>query len=188
MHVVDISGAEGRNPVEDIRLINRELLKYSKELAERPQIIAANKTDAVEDAALLPLLEAYAEKNGCPMVCVSAVTGENLKPLVDLIVEKLRELPPLTVYETEMDTAEAPASSEVSDNREIILRRESEKFIVEGDWLYNLMGSINFDDRESLNYFEKVLRQAGVYDKMKAFGVHDGDTVSIYGMEFDFIL
>lgn len=188
VHVVDISGAEGRNPVEDIRLINRELLKYSKELAERPQIIAANKTDAVEDAALLPLLEAYAEKNGCPMVCVSAVTGENLKPLVDLIAEKLRELPPLTVYETEMDTTEAPASSEASDNREIILRRENEKFIVEGDWLYNLMGSINFDDRESLNYFEKVLRQAGVYDKMKAFGVHDGDTVSIYGMEFDFIL
>ncbi len=188
VHVVDISGVEGRDPIEDIRLINRELSSYSEALAQRPQILAANKADVIEDETLFQRLQVYAAENNCPLIRVSAVTGENLKALVNLISDMLRRLPPLTVYEPEL-SADAPLNSEASkDDREIRIRRENEIYIVEGDWLYNLMGSINFDDRESLNYFEKVLRQAGVYEKMKDFGVRDGDTVSMYGMEFDFIL
>lgn len=163
--MVDISGVEGRDPIEDIRLINRELSSYSEALAQRPQILAANKADVIEDETLFQRLQVYAAENNCPLIRVSAVTGENLKALVNLISDMLRRLPPLTVYEPEL-SADAPLNSEASkDDREIRIRRENEIYIVEGDWLYNLMGSINFDDRESLNYFEKVLRQAGVYEK-----------------------
>lgn len=117
------------------------------------------------------------------MLYVSAVTHEGIPEMIHRVSERLRLLPPVTVYESELpqETAEAAGV------RETVIRRENNTFFVEGDWIYNLMGRINFDDYESLNYFQRVLQTAGVFAMLEERGCHDGDTVSIYGFEFDFV-
>ncbi len=184
LHVVDISCFEGRDPVEDIKLINKELERYSPELATRPQIILANKCDALDREAVdIDRFEAFVEENGWEMMYVSAATGENLEELVKLVAERLEELPPLRIYDGEMVYEEAMNTGE----KETVIRRQNNTFYVEGDWLYNLMGQINFDDYESLNYFQNVLKKSGVFEALEAKGCKDGDTVSMYDFEFDYV-
>ena len=120
------------------------------------------------------------------MVYVSAVTGEGLDKLVKLTSETLADLPPITVYEAEY-SPEDEAFANTAGVRETTVRRENEKYIVEGEWLYNFMGQINFDDYESLNFFQRVLSKNGVIDKLREAGIEEGDTVSIYDFEFDFV-
>ncbi len=185
IHVVDVSGSEGRDPIEDIRLINEELGQYSESLGTRPQIIVANKRDLLPpDADLTPFETFVKEELGCPLLYASAATGEGLKQMVHLAAEMLRDLPPLTIYEADY-VAPEPVITE--EDHPITLRKEGKLWVVEADWLYNLVGSVNFEDRESLNYFDRVLRSSGVFDKMRAGGVRDGDAVSIYDFEFDFV-
>ena len=187
LHVVDIAGTDGRDPVEDIEKINYELSQYSEELSTRPQIIVANKIDSVlEEEEIYQNFKVYVEKNDLPVVFVSAVTGEGLEELVRVATEKLKELPPVTIYEAEY-SAEDEAVANTAGAKETIVRRENEKFIVEGEWLYNFMGQINFDDYESLNFFQRVLIKNGVIEKLRQAGVEEGDTVSIYDFEFDFV-
>ena len=184
LHVVDISCFEGRDPVDDIIMINTELLKYSPELADRPQIIVANKCDALDrDIVDVDAFEAYVKDIGCELIYVSAATGENLDKLVRLCAKRLEELPPMLVYESEYTEEEAYVESA----KETVIRRENDTFYVEGDWLYNLMGQINFDDYESMNYFQKVLKNSGVFDMLEKKGCTDGNTVSIYDFEFDYV-
>ena len=186
LHVVDISAQDGRDPADDIDKIDTELKRYSPELSERPQIVVANKVDSadLEDGAALRF-KARCEELGRDVVYVSAVTGEGLDELVRLAAEKLRDLPPITVYETEI----TPEDEAVRGNGERIteIRREGGKFIVEGAWLFNFMGQINFSDYESLNFFQRVLQKNGVFDKLREAGIEEGDTVSIYDFEFDFV-
>lgn len=183
LHVVDISGDDG-DPVANIKLINGELEKYDPALIRRPQIIAANKYDINEEYSdYIEPVKAYCEENGVPFVFVSAATGYNMDELCALIVKTLSTLPPLTVYEPDYV---APVEADRGD-RSVVIRRENDTFYVEGEWLYNLMGSINFEDRESLNYFERMLRQNGVIAALEEKGAKDGDTVSIYDFEFDFV-
>ena len=187
LHVVDIAGTDGRNPIDDIEKINTELLRYSPELSERPQIIVANKIDSADmESDEVRAFADYCESRGYPIVYVSAVTGEGLDGLVKLTREKLDELPPLTVYEAEY-SAEDEAIANTVGEKETFVRREGEKFIVEGEWLYNFMGQINFSDYESLNFFQRVLIKNGVIDMLRKAGVEEGDTVSIYDFEFDFV-
>ena len=187
LHVVDIAGTDGRDPVEDIEKINYELSQYSEQLATRPQIIVANKIDSVlEEEEIYINLKNYVEKNNLPVVYVSAVTGEGLDQLVKMAIDKLKDLPPVTIYEPEYSEEDEAIASSVGA-RETIVRRENDKFIVEGEWLYNFMGQINFDDYESLNFFQRVLIKNGVIDKLRKAGVEEGDTVSIYDFEFDFV-
>ena len=187
LHVVDIAGTDGRDPVEDIEKINYELSQYSEQLATRPQIIVANKIDSVlEEEEIYINFKNYVEKNNLPVVYVSAVTGEGLDQLVKMAVDKLKDLPPVTIYEPEYSDEDEAIASSVGA-RETIVRRENDKFIVEGEWLYNFMGQINFDDYESLNFFQRVLIKNGVIDKLRKAGVEEGDTVSIYDFEFDFV-
>ena len=187
LHVVDIAGTDGRDPVEDIEKINYELSQYSEQLATRPQIIVANKIDSVlEEEEIYINFKNYVEKNNLPVVYVSAVTGEGLDQLVKMAVDKLKDLPPVTIYEPEYSDEDEAIASSVGA-RETIVRRENDKFIVEGEWLYNFMGQINFDDYESLNFFQRVLIKNGVIDKLRQAGVEEGDTVSIYDFEFDFV-
>ena len=186
LHVVDISAQDGRDPSDDIDKIDTELKKYSPELSERPQIIVANKVDSadLEDESVIRFKKRCSELDR-EVVYVSAVTGEGLDALVKLAAEKLRDLPPITVYETEI----TPEDEAVRGSGERIteIRREGGKFIVEGEWLFNLMGQINFSDYESLNFFQRVLQKNGVIDKLREAGVEEGDTVSIYDFEFDFV-
>ena len=187
LHVVDVAGTDGRDPVEDIEKINFELRQYSETLADRPQIIVANKIDSVlEEEEIFVRFSEYVKKNNLPVVYVSAVTGEGLDKLVRMATEKLKELPPVTIYEPEY-SPEDEAISAAGGARETSVRIEDGKYIVEGEWLFNFMGQINFDDYESLNFFQRVLIKNGVIDMLRKAGIEEGDTVSIYDFEFDFV-
>ena len=187
LHVVDVAGTDGRDPAEDFLKINAELAKYSEELASRPQIVVANKIDSADlDSEEYKRFCETAESLGYPILKVSAVTGEGLDELVRFTAEKLDTLPPITVYESEY-SPEDEAIDSAQGSKETVVRRENGKFIVEGEWLYNFMGRINFGDYESLNFFQRVLVKNGVIDKLREAGVEEGDTVSIYDFEFDFV-
>ena len=184
LHVVDVAGVEYRDPIEDIKTINAELEKYSPELATRPQIIVANKCDMLPGSEVdVQAFELFVDENGWELFYVSAVTGEGLDELVHAVGERLKLLPPVLVYESEVvrETEAAPTAED------IVIRREDGKYIVEGDFIYNIMGRINFDNYESLNYFQHTLQRNGVFEKLEAAGCTDGDTVSIYDFEFDYV-
>lgn len=183
IHVVDISGSEGRDPIDDIKKINSELAGYSEKLAMRPQIIAANKCDAAGDVDLAAFERFVKEELGAELVYVSAATRENIDTLVRLAADMLDDLPPIEYYEAEY----APQTPVDDGDRAVDITFDGKVWFVEGDWLYNFMGSINFDDRESLSYFQRVLKSSGLIEKLEEAGVKDGDTVSIYDFEFDFV-
>ena len=187
LHVVDISAQDGRDPCDDIDKIDSELKRYSPELSTRPQILVANKTDSVDpDSEELVRFKKYAKKLDREVIFVSAITGEGLDELVTVTAERLKELPPMTIYDTEI-TPEDEAIRNSSGEKITTVRRENHKFIVEGEWLFNFMGQINFGDYESVNFFQRVLVKNGVIDKLREAGVEEGDTVSIYDFEFDFV-
>ena len=187
LHVVDVSAADGRDPISDVEKINEELERYSSELALRPQIIVANKIDRVdpEDPVAAEFYN-YCEEKGYKVLRVSAITGEGLDELVRACVEALAELPPILVYESEY-SPEDEAIEAAAGTKETTVRRECGIYIVEGEWLYNLMGQVNFEDYESLSFFQRALIRNGVIDKLREAGVEEGDTVSIYDFEFDFV-
>ncbi len=184
LHVVDISCFEGRDPVEDIKKINYELGRYSEELAIRPQIILANKCDALDRELVdVDAFEAYVKENGWTLLYVSAVTGEGLDEMIRLVAERLKDLPPMKIYESEY----APEDAYVGGGKDTVIRRENDTFYVTGEWLKNLMGQINFSDYESLNFFQRVLEKSGVFEALEKKGCRDGHTVSIYDFEFDYV-
>ncbi len=188
LHVVDISGSEGRDPVSDMEIIDRELTDYSPVLADRPQIMVANKADLADENS--PAVLAFKEKcnaMGRKLCFVSAATGAGVQEMLACVREALRELPPIAEYEPEI-TPEDNAVSSVGCGIETTVRRENGVWYVEGQWLENFMGQINFDDYESLNFFQRVLEKNGVFRLLREKGVSDGDTVNIYDYEFDFVL
>ena len=185
LHVVDISCEEGRDPIEDIRVINGELSRYSEKLAALPQMIVANKADALDEELVdVKAFEAYVRENGWELMYVSAATGDNLKELVTTVAKRLADLPPVTVFETELNVEE---EIEEIDRDAITVRRENNDFYVEGPWLTELVDSIHFTDYESLAYFEKTLIRRGVIKLLEEKGCTDGHTVHIYDFEFDFV-
>ena len=184
LHVVDVAGTEGRDPVTDIEMINKELANYSQELSKRPQIVLANKTDLLPPDADLTEFEKYVSDHGWPLLYISAATRKGLDEMVRFVDEKLSELPPVQVYEREVNDENGEAGA---SGKEYTIRRENDTFFVEGEWVFNLMGRINFDDHESLRYFQLTLQKAGVFDALEAKGCKDGDTVSIYDFEFDYV-
>ena len=184
LHVVDISCFEGRNPIDDIITINNELARYSPELAKRPQMIIANKLDSLdEDLVDIKAFENFVDENGWEMMYISAYLEENLDEMVHRVAERLKLLPPITVYESEYDESDAY----VSGGKETIIRNVNGVYEVEGEWLFNLMGQINFSNYESLNFFQRVLDKSGVFKMLEDKGCREGDTVSIYDFEFDYI-
>nr|MBQ8890359.1 GTPase ObgE [Clostridia bacterium] len=187
LHVVDLAGTDGRDPIDDIDKIDTELSRYSENLSARPQIMVANKIDSLDRED--EIFERFEEKCialGRPFVYVSAYTGENLEELVRVTAEKLKELPPLTVYEAEY-SPEEEALKNSAGVRETHIRKENGKYFVEGEWLYNFMGQINFSDYESLSFFQRVLAKNGVFDMLREAGIEEGDTVNIYDFEFEFV-
>ena len=184
LHVVDISCFEGRNPIDDIITINNELARYSPELAKRPQMIIANKLDSLDESVVdIEAFENFVDENGWEMMYISAYLEENLDEMVHRVAERLKLLPPITIYESEYDESDAY----VSGGKETIIRNVNGVFEVEGEWLFNLMGQINFSNYESLNFFQRVLEKSGVFRDLEAKGCREGDTVSIYDFEFDYI-
>lgn len=184
VHVVDVSGSEGRDPKDDFEIINRELKSFSEDLAMRPQIVAANKCDMASPNQIADFRN-YLASRGIEMFEVSAATTQGTKELVRAVYSELQKLPPIREYE-----AEAPALPEdaaVSGQRFEITRGDDSVFYVEAPWLEHIMRMIDMDDYSSLQYFQRVLRSSGIIDKLEEMGIEEGDTVNIFGFEFDFV-
>ena len=182
VHLVDVSGSEGRDPIADFDAINAELKQYSPELAQRPQIVVANKTDLLADPEQLEAFRCHVEEAGYEFMAMSAATHQGTRELVQAIARRLAELPPVTVYEPEY----VPRPPEVDTTAPLDIHRDDHTWLVEGPWLQRLMGNINFSDYESRMYFDKVLRQSGLFDQLEQMGIQDGDIVSMYDLEFEY--
>lgn len=183
VHIVDVSGSEGRDPVEDFDAINAELSQYSPELATRPQLVCANKTDILDpDFDNLERLRAHVEALGYPLFELSAATHQGTRPLVAKIAESLSTLPPVTVYEPEY----VPKAPEIDTSAPLDIEHEDDVWYIEGPWLQRVMSNTNFADYESRMYFDKALRESGLYERLEEMGIQDGDTVSLYDFEFTY--
>ena len=181
LHFIDVSGEEGRNPVEDYYAINKELKKYSEKLSQRKQILVATKIDVMQDETRLKNLEELAKKENLELYKISAITGEGVEKLLDHVSKVLETLPKEELIETE----EKMVYTLKDKDQEWTARKEGNKFIVEGRAVDRLMGRINIEDNESMYYFHKCLKNMGIDDKLKELGVCDGDTVIIAGWELE---
>jgi len=184
VHIVDVSGIEGRDPVEDLEIINNELKNFSPILAECPQIIAANKIDAVSDRVLADKLKKHAEMLEIPYFEMSAAAHIGTRELMYYVYDRLAELPPVKTYESEFTQLETNFIDK--SDYSIKITKNDGIFFIEGAWLLRIMRSVNFDDNESLQYFQRVLRNSGVIKKLVAEDIQEGDTVSIYDFEFEY--
>ncbi|SDN40611.1 GTPase ObgE [Acetanaerobacterium elongatum] len=181
VHIVDVSGSEGRDPKEDFVKINYELKNFSEELAERPQIVVANKCDIAEPEQI-ESFKRYVEDQGYPFFSIAAATRQGVDALKYAIAARLKELPPIKRYEPE----QAPLET-IGDNRSFEITDQDGVFVVEAPWLLKVLSSCNMEDYESLQYFQRVLVESGIIDKLVEMGVKEGDTVSIYDFEFDYV-
>ena len=182
IHVVDVSGCEGRDPVADFDAIQEELKQYSPALASRRMLVAGNKVDIAADRAGLEALKAHVEALGMPFFELSAAAHLGTRELMKAAAAELSELPPIITYEPEY----VPRPPEVDTSEPLHIEHVDDTWIVEGPWLQKLMGNVNFGDYESRNWFDKMLRQSGLFDRLEEMGIHDGDTVSLYNLEFEY--
>ena len=180
LHVVDISGSEGRDPLEDLDQINTELERYGN-LGEKPQIIVCNKMDLPGAAENAKRMRSLAEGMGCPMFEVSAATHQGFKELLAETARQLENLPPILHYQEE----EAPEPEKKEADWRVIF--DGATYFVEGAGMERLLETVNFDDLESLNWFHRTLRKMGVIDALREAGAGEGSSVMIGDMEFDFV-
>lgn len=182
LHVVDVSGCEGRDPIEDVHTINEELFKYSEKLAEKPQIIVANKMDIPSFDENFEKFKAQMEDEGYTVFAISAATRKGIDDVLYYTAKMLDELPL-----DDEDDYEYLDLDEERNTDSIEITVEDGVYIVEGMYVRKIVGSTNFDDYESLQYFQRALRKSGVIDMLEEKGIKEGDTVHMYGIEFDYI-
>ncbi len=180
LHVVDASGSEERDPVEDFRIINEELEKYGEPVG-RPQLVVLNKCDLIPEEARVQELKVAFEKMGYQAFPVSAATHKGFEVLLDQVVRMLPELPPPRIFD-EVEVTEVPRSAQG-----FTVRREGGAFVVEGPAMQHFIDSVNFEDEDSLNWFHRTLRDRGIIDALREKGAGEGDTIRIGDMEFDFV-
>ena len=184
VHLVDVSGSEGRDPVADFDAINAELAQYSPDLAKRPQIVCANKSDILDpDSDNLTRLRSHVEAQGYTLLEISAAAHQGTAELVKKVAQMLSVLPPVTVYEPEY----VPKPPVIDASAPLDIQRADDgTWLVEGPWLQRLMANVNFADYESRMWFDKTLRQSGLFQQLEDMGIQDGDTVSMYDFEFEY--
>jgi GTP-binding protein len=183
VHIVDVSGSEGRDPIADFDAICAELHDYSVDLSNRPMIVAANKCDLLHpNSDNLQRLREHVEALGFELYEISAGTTQGTKKLMQIVAEKLRTLPPVTIYEPEYVAPVAQAG----DPRELEIEHYGSTWMIFGQWLERLVQDINFDDYESRNYFDQQLRKCGLFARLEEQGIQDGDVVNIYDFEFEY--
>ena len=181
--IVDVAGSEGRDPIEDFEKINLELERFNPELAERPQIVAANKIDLATDEQR-EAFRAYIEEKGYEYFEMCAPILEGTKEVIDAVAAKLATLPPVVRYEQE----EIPLDMLVKkQNTGFTITVEDDVYIVEAEWLIKILCRTDLDDYESLQYFQRVLISSGIIDALREKGINEGDIVSIYDYEFEFM-
>ena len=183
IHIVDVSGSEGRDPKEDFVTINNELKKFNPELAERQMLVAGNKCDMATDEQIEDFRK-FVEEQGYSFFPIMAEIHYGVDELMNKTLETLSKLPPIREFEAEP----APViPAEEIDRHEVKITVQDDVYFVEGEWLLQVMKSVNFDDYESVNYFQRVLTNGGVIDALRDAGIDEGDTVSIYDLEFEFV-
>ena len=182
VHVVDASGSEGRDPVEDFEAINQELGQYSPELAQRRMIVVGNKADIATDRTQMDQLRTYVQAKGLPFFELPAATNRGVRELIYATAQELEKLPPIAVYEPDY----VPAPPVVDTSGEVSIVHEDDTWLVDGPWLQRLMANVNFGDLESRNWFDRMLRESGLFDRLEAMGIQDGDIVSLYNLEFEY--
>lgn len=180
LHVIDVSGVEGRNPVEDFNIINEELKQYSEKLANRKQIIVANKIDSMQDETLYKELEKMAKEKNIEIFKISAVTGEGLKELLTRVTEVLKTLPKEEIVEIKQRKLYT-----LEEKEEFTIEKEDGIFIVDGPGVQRIMRRVNLEDNESMHYFQKCLDELGVNQALKEAGVQEGDTVRVVDWELE---
>ena len=183
VHIVDAAGSEGRDPIEDFEIINKELEKFDPELAKRPQIVAANKIDLATDEQL-ERLEKYFTGKGYEYHTLCAPITEGTDALISAVWNKLQTLPPIKKYEAEVIPLEM---FEKQNDKGFTIRVEDNIYFVEAPWLLKILQRTDLDDYESLQYFQRILISSGIIDALRERGICEGDTVSIYDLEFDFV-
>lgn len=187
IHMVDAASTEGRDPLNDINIINQELKKYSEELAARPQVIAANKTDVfygTEEDTVISLLREEFEPKGIPVFPISAVSGKGVKELlyhVKKLLDDIHEEP--TVFEREfvldeMDFADEPYTVEYDE--------KDNMYVVEGPRIERMLGYTNLDSEKGFQFFQKFLKTSGILEELERLGIEEGDTVRMYDLQFDY--
>ncbi len=185
VHIVDAAGTEGRDPVADIHAINRELCAYNPELLNKPQVIAANKMDAIfgDENEIIRTLRAEFEKDGVKVIPISAVSGQGLKDLLYEIRRLLQSCPKEPViYEQEFD----PALCSFKNEPYSIERADDGAYVVEGPKIDKMLGYTNIDSEKGFLFFQKFLKEQGILKELENMGIKDGDTVRMYGHEFDY--
>lgn len=183
IHVIDVAALEGRNPMDDFHIINSELKKYNEQLAERPQVIAANKIDVADENVLKDFTNDM-ERLNYKVFPISAATGYGIRDLINYVYQQVKTLPEPTVYQPEVP--EVVYRAEEEEPFTIVI--ENDVFVVDGPWIRELLRGINFADRESMQYFQRAIRRKGVIQALEDKGIKEGDTVLIGDdMEFDYI-
>lgn len=183
VHILDVAGSEGRDPIEDFNIINEELVKFNPDLAERPQIVVGNKIDLATDEQRAQAKE-YFEANGYEYYEMCAPIQEGTQEIVNALWNRLQTLPPIKQYEQESIPAEM---FEKTEDKSFNIRVEDDVYFVEAEWLLKILQRCDLDDYESLQYFQRVLVSSGIIDALHDRGINEGDTVSIYDLEFDFV-
>lgn len=180
LHIIDVSGIEGRNPVEDFDIINEELKQYSEKLAKRKQIIVANKIDSMQDETLYKELEKMAKERDIEIFKISAVTGEGIKELLTRVTEVLKTLPKEEIVEIKQRKIYT-----LEEKEEFTIEKEDGIFVVDGPGVQRIMRRVNLEDNESMHYFQKCLDELGVNKALKEAGVQEGDTVRVVDWELE---
>ncbi len=183
VHVIDASGSEGRDPKDDFEKINAELKVFNPEMAEREQIIALNKCDMCDDDELAALHK-YFEDMGYAVFDMMAAINEGVRPLINHIAERVQKLPPIKRYEPE--ARPEPEITE-ADRNAFTIHMDGDKFVIEAEWLLKILETVDPDDYESLQYFQRVLQSSGIIAELEKMGVAEGDTVCVYDIEFDYV-
>lgn len=185
VHVVDVSGSEGRDPKEDFDIISEELKSFNEELSRVPMIVAANKSDMATEEQIVDFKE-YIENRGIEFIEISAATTKGTDELVDKIAEMLSSLPPVKRYEAQPLTREE-LDEKLLTKKDFNITVEDGIYFVEADWLYDILRVVNMDDYSSLQYFQRVLQTSGIIDKLEEMGINEGDTVAIFDFEFEYM-
>ena len=184
IHIVDVSGSEGRNPIDDFEKINEELKKFNPDLAERPMIVAGNKIDMAEPEQIEEFKK-YVNDKGYEYYSICAPIMEGTKELMNVTWNMLKELPPIKEYEVE----EIPLESLIpeDDNSFKITQEDEGYYLVEAKWFPRVLKGIDVTDYEALQYMQRVLEKSGVFDALREKGIQEGDIVSLYNIEFEYI-
>ena len=182
LHVVDVSGSECRDPIEDFEKINEELAKFSSVLAERPQIVVGNKCDLATEEQIETFRQ-YVEGKGLTFVPISAATMQGVKQLPGLVYNRLKDIPQVPVFTPEYKKPEPK-----KNGRDFTIQRmEAHVWSVDAPWLEYILAGSNVDDYESLQYFQRQLGESGILDALVQKGVEENDTILIGEYQFDYI-